>query len=178
MRLMDMLTIVLWPFAGVFVIILLAKFGQRKREPARTSGDLTWISIKVNAFYVYFYPFVPAIAIEVIVFLVLKELFVRSLTYYLIASISLILPMVGAFVLNRYKYANVAIQKDGLLVSRFSKVLIPFGDIENVRHADTLSENTYQLVIEFNDKSLFGKGICFFAVNEHIEGELLSLIGK
>ncbi len=75
------------------------------------------------------------------------------------------------------KYANVGIVNDGLLISRFGRnVTVRFGDIESVRSADSVRDNTYHLVIRFKNKSGFGREINFFAVNHLIEGELLSLL--
>jgi hypothetical protein len=75
------------------------------------------------------------------------------------------------------RYANVGIVNDGLLISRFAReVTVRFGDIESVRSADCVRENTYHLVIRFKNKSVFGREINFFAVNHLIEGELLSLL--
>ncbi len=75
------------------------------------------------------------------------------------------------------KYANVGIVNDGLLFSRFArKVTVRFDDIESIRSADSLRENTRHLVIRFKKKLIFGREINFFAVNNLIEGELLSLL--
>ena len=75
------------------------------------------------------------------------------------------------------RYANVGIVKDWLLISRFTrKVTVQFSEIESVRSTDSVRENTYHLVIRFKNKTVFGREINFFAVNQLVESELLSLL--
>ncbi len=178
----NIVQVIIAPIIGVVIAVLLCHFGKRKIEQPRCHNNIRMISRRDNIFWMFYISlFAPILLESVSIFLiiVLNLSYKKPLDCLIIATLLSLPILLSVLITSHARFANVGIVDNGLLVSRFTrKIIVSFEEIEAVKSADSLRENTYRLVINFKNKSTFGGSIDFFAVNEQIEGELLSLLKK